>query len=344
MKKMKSSAGKDRNMSNDLIHEILVKIFLCLNVVDVAVASLVCKSWNKACREPCLWNKIDLSTLGSYCFSKPLNKVEAYRHSSLKMTQFLKHVLDLSNGNTICFIFNFYVYLTNEQFILVAQRTPKLKRVVLPETGDFSRGVEETVMRLWSCLESITITSAVSGYYILLAIGKYCNNITEMKFSQGCYFEEKHAVAMTKYTPKLKILSIRTVATSVKALVCVLRFLEHLEKVNICHSLILDTAYPGTVIVDISELRKRFPPSSVEKLLYCEKGSCLRCMNGRDTTPSRQPDGPYEDIWGEDEITSLAHLPQPSQASRRARLLPFVTRIIYNVSSLFEQQQLYHHS
>ncbi|ESW11957.1 hypothetical protein PHAVU_008G073500 [Phaseolus vulgaris] len=312
MKKMKSSAGNVRNTNNDLMHEILVKIFLCLNVVDVAVASLVCKSWNKASREPSLWNKIDLSTLGSYCFRKPLNKIEAYRHSSLKMTQFLKHVLDLSNGSTTCLIFNFYVYLTNEQFILVAQGTPKLKRVVLPETGDFSRGVVETVMSLWSCLESITITSGVSGYYTLLAIGKYCNNITEMKFSQGCYFEEKHAVAMAKHTPKLKILSIRTVATSVKALFCVLRFLEHLEKVNICHSLIMDTAYPGTVFVDIRELRRRFPASSVEKLLYCERGSCLRCINGRDTTPSRQPDGPYEDIWGEDEITSLAHLPQPS--------------------------------
>lgn len=121
MKKMKSSAGNVRNTNNDLMHEILVKIFLCLNVVDVAVASLVCKSWNKASREPSLWNKIDLSTLGSYCFRKPLNKIEAYRHSSLKMTQFLKHVLDLSNGSTTCLIFNFYVYLTNEQFILVAQ-------------------------------------------------------------------------------------------------------------------------------------------------------------------------------------------------------------------------------
>jgi len=119
---MEATDGNDRSTNNDLIHEILVKIFLCLNVVDVAVASLVCKSWNEACHEPSLWNKIDLSTLGSYCFSKPLNKVEAYRHSSLKMTQFLKHVFDLSGGNTTFLIFNFYVYLTNEQLILVAQR------------------------------------------------------------------------------------------------------------------------------------------------------------------------------------------------------------------------------
>jgi len=121
MENTKSAAEDDQKMNNGLIHDILVKILLCLNVVDVAVASLVCKSWNRACRDPSLWDKIDLSTFSSYCF-RPLNKVGAYRHSSLKMTQFLKHVLDLSNGNTTYLIFNFYVYLTNEQFIMVAQR------------------------------------------------------------------------------------------------------------------------------------------------------------------------------------------------------------------------------
>jgi len=102
----------------------------------------------------------------------------------------------------------------------------------------------------------------------------------------------------------------------------------------------MDTAYPGTVFVNIDELRDSLPPSSLEKLIYCNRGSCLRCLNGRDMTPSRQPDGPYEDIWGEDEIESLAHLPQPSEATRIAtrhtRVLPFMARNFYN-SHLFFQ-------
>ncbi|BAU03388.1 hypothetical protein VIGAN_UM094000 [Vigna angularis var. angularis] len=122
MENMESTFRKKQKVNNDLIYDILVKIFLSLNVVDVAVASLVCKSWNNACRDPSLWNKIDLSRLRSYCFNIPFNKVGAYRHSSLQMNQFLKHLLDLSNGNTTYIIFNFYVYLTNEQFIMVAQR------------------------------------------------------------------------------------------------------------------------------------------------------------------------------------------------------------------------------
>jgi len=205
-------------------------------------------------------------------------------------------------------------------------RTPNLKRLVLPETGDFSRDGVDTALSLWKGLESITVTSAVSSYYMILAIGKHCNNITEMKFSAG-NFEEKHAVAMAKYTPKLKKLSIRNLATSLKALWCVVSFLGDLEKVNISHCLIMDTAYPGTVFVGVSDLKKRLPPTGVEKLVYCEKGRCLRCVNGRDTTRSRQPDGPYEDIWGEDEIASLAHLPQPSEAqiaARHVRAIPIV--------------------
>ncbi|BAT83816.1 hypothetical protein VIGAN_04104200 [Vigna angularis var. angularis] len=324
MENMESTFRKKQKVNNDLIYDILVKIFLSLNVVDVAVASLVCKSWNNACRDPSLWNKIDLSRLRSYCFNIPFNKVGAYRHSSLQMNQFLKHLLDLSNGNTTYIIFNFYVYLTNEQFIMVAQRTPNLKRVVLPKTGDFLRAGVDTVLSLWRGLESITTTSAVSNYYMILAIGKHYNNITVLKFSDG-NFEEKHALAMTKYIPKLKILSIRHLIISWKALLCVLNFLEDLEKVNICNSLILDTAYPRA-FVEMSELKDLLPTSSMEKLIYCETGTCLRCMNGRDTTRSRQPDGPLEDIWGEDEIASLVHLPQPSEAERFAtrhvRVLP----------------------
>ncbi|WVZ05693.1 hypothetical protein V8G54_019039 [Vigna mungo] len=300
MENMESRVGNEQKVNNDLIYDILVKIFLSLNVVDVGVASLVCKSWNNACRDPSLWNKIDLSILHSYC-NRPFNKIGVYRrYSNLKrspflsyskMTLFLKHLLDLSNGNTTCIIFYFHVYLTYNQFMTVAERTPNLKRVVLPQTGDFLIREVDTVLSLWRGLESITIPSVMASDSMIRAIGN-CN-VTELKFSEG-EFKEKHAVALTKYAPKLKILSIRNLRTNLKALLRVLNFLEDLEKVNICHSLILDTAYPF-MSLEISHLRNILHTSSMEKLIYCEKGTCLRCMNGRDTTRSRQPGGPYED-------------------------------------------------
>ncbi|TKY65563.1 F-box/LRR-repeat protein [Spatholobus suberectus] len=122
---MENSNSASRTDWNDLSYEILVRIFMSLNVEDLAVASVVCKSWNRACRDPSLWRKLDLSQLSSYCFNIH-NKRRAWddKHSSPKMTQFLflKYVLSLSNGNTSCLVFDHYVYLRDEQFITAADR------------------------------------------------------------------------------------------------------------------------------------------------------------------------------------------------------------------------------
>ncbi|KAH1210003.1 hypothetical protein GmHk_15G044394 [Glycine max] len=63
----------------------------------------------------------------------------AYKRTSGKITQLLKYVLRLSNGNTYCLVFNYNVYLTDE--------TPNLKQLVLPRTCDFSREAEHMAMK-----------------------------------------------------------------------------------------------------------------------------------------------------------------------------------------------------
>ncbi|KAG4949828.1 hypothetical protein JHK84_043256 [Glycine max] len=134
---------------NDLLSiGILSIIFMCLNIADLAVASLVCKMWNKACHDPSLWCKIDLSKLNSSFFLNiPNNQPGAYKRTSGKITQLLKYVLSLSNGNTYCLVFNYNVYLTDEQFIIAIERTPNLKQLVLPRTCDFSREAEHMAMK-----------------------------------------------------------------------------------------------------------------------------------------------------------------------------------------------------
>uniref|UniRef100_K7K2Y5 F-box domain-containing protein n=2 Tax=Glycine max TaxID=3847 RepID=K7K2Y5_SOYBN len=286
-----------------------------LNVVDLAVASLVCKMWNKACHDPSLWRKIDLSELNnSYLFNIQNNKPGAYKHSRGKITQFLKYVLSLSNGNTNCLIFNYNVDLTDEQFIIAAERTPNLKRLVLPKTCVFSRKAVHTAMKSWGGLESITISFDDPNKYIFSAIAKYCKNITEMKFSHGCLlFEENYVKALLKCAPNLKALSIRCIMTSMGALCGVFTSFQHLEAVNICHSSIIDAPYSDFGVVDITYVQKHLPPSNYGKLIYCKEGSCLRCKNDRSIIPA----GIFqitsilihasEDLWREDEITSLAH-------------------------------------
>ncbi|KAG4946815.1 F-box/LRR-repeat protein At3g48880-like [Glycine soja] len=208
--------------------EILITIFMSVNIVDLAVASLVCKMWNTACRDPSLWGKIDLSTLNnSYFFNIPNNQPGAYKRTSGKITQFLK--------------------------------TPNLKQLVLPRKGDFSRKAVHMAMKSWGGLESINISSGVPTDYIFPAIHEYCKSVNGIKFH--CEFEEKHAEALIESTPNLKVFSIRSTVVSMKALRSVLTSVEHLEAVNIYHSFIMDMSHDEFSIFAIQDLRKYLPPS-----------------------------------------------------------------------------------
>lgn len=113
-----------RNYSNDdLCYEVLVRIFMVLNVVDVARVSLVCKSWYQASRDQTFWHKIDLTALSSNTFNIPMTLYTRMdRTLSTKVTQFLKYALSLSDGNTRCLIFNYYMYLTDVHLIFAATR------------------------------------------------------------------------------------------------------------------------------------------------------------------------------------------------------------------------------
>ncbi|RZB65507.1 hypothetical protein D0Y65_041533 [Glycine soja] len=148
-------------------------------------------------------------------------------------------------------------------------------------------------MKSWGGLESINISSGVPIDYIFPAIREYCKSVSGIKFH--CEFEEKHAEALIESTPNLKVFSIRSTVVSVKALRSVLTSLEHLESVNICHNFVMDFSHGG------------FSIFAVQEVIYCEEGSCLKCQYERSIAPGSFLYRALEDIWREDEITSLAH-------------------------------------
>ncbi|XP_061366568.1 F-box/LRR-repeat protein At3g48880-like [Gastrolobium bilobum] len=306
---MKGSNSAISNVNDILCYEVLIRIFMTLSITDLAVVSLVCKYWNQACRDPVLWKKLDLTQLSSHSFRVP-KLLDAWydRNSSTKMSQFLKYVLNLSDGNISCLIYNYYVYMRDEHLISAAERTPNLKRLVLPRSGQLSKTGIDIAMKFWGGLESLTITSMVKHADIFSAIGKYCKRITELKFT--CAFEDFHANYLIKCTPNLKFLSIRSVMVNKKGLCRVLQSLEHLEVVNICHSLIVERPNPRSrvVVYRIHDLRNHLDITCLRKLLFC-KGRCLRCKYiGRENNPTRlSPYGTFEGIWRDDEIPSLAH-------------------------------------
>jgi F-box/leucine-rich repeat protein 3 len=106
----------------DFHYEILISIFMKLNVVELCIASMVCRSWNEVCCSPSLWGKLDLTQLRSNAFNIPCN-FGAWKHdmnSINKLTKMLKYALSLSNYNTTCLVFNYFVYLTDSQLITIA--------------------------------------------------------------------------------------------------------------------------------------------------------------------------------------------------------------------------------
>lgn len=182
-------------------------------------------------------------------------------------------------------------------------RTPNLKRVVLPITGNISKIGIEIAMRSWGGIESITVTEMFNNANFLNAVGKYCKNIVSLKFT--CLFEQYHAEAIVNYTPNLRTLSIRHFLVSMRGLCHVLNSLEHLEVVNLCHCLITDLLEGSFQAYSIDDLRERVDFSC--ELIICKENSCLRCTNRLRNDRGRPSYENMEDIWREDEIESLAH-------------------------------------
>lgn len=182
-------------------------------------------------------------------------------------------------------------------------RTPNLKRLVLPFTGKLSNNAVDIAMKSWDSLESITITAMVKTSCIFSAISKYCMTIYELKFTN--YFGINDADLVVQYTPNLKLLSVRNIMVNLRALCNILNSLEKLEVVNICHGFIWDRVEGAVKAYTVRDLRNHLSLPCLRKLMFCNRRRCLRCINGND--PVRIPFGVFEDIWREDEISSLAH-------------------------------------
>jgi len=181
-------------------------------------------------------------------------------------------------------------------------RTPNLKKLVFLISGNISKIGLETAMRSWRGLESITISSMLHRIDFFEAIGKYCTNIVSLKITY-C-FELFEAEALVRYTPNLKVLSIRNMTIAMRGLCHALNNLEHLEVVNLCHSDILDTDNWNQVY-SIDDVLSRVN-ISCKLITTCQISTCNRCKNQCTRNPIRLPCEPSEDIWREDEIRSLS--------------------------------------
>lgn len=120
---MRNESSSDHSWNN-MDNDILVKIFMTLNVMDLITSvSQVCNSWRSACREPVLWKKLDLRMLKPIFVCNPPKPYPWSNRLSTKiLMSVLKRSLNLSRGNATFLIFNFFECIKEEHLIFTAKR------------------------------------------------------------------------------------------------------------------------------------------------------------------------------------------------------------------------------
>ena len=116
-KMLQESDPEDRDW-NSMDENILLKIFMSLNIVDLIVrVSGVCQSWRRVSQEPCLWKIIDTDKMMD-SFSEPNN----YDFLSLDVMQKLGSIFASSQGNVTSLLCSAYLYLDLSSWVLISER------------------------------------------------------------------------------------------------------------------------------------------------------------------------------------------------------------------------------
>ncbi|XP_028787384.1 F-box/LRR-repeat protein At3g48880-like [Neltuma alba] len=281
----------------DMSYDVLLRIFMTLDVVDFAVVSMVCTSWRDVCQDPSFWDGKELD-LGTWKDPRICNL-------SSRTISLLTSLLNLSCGRAHCLIFKFQQYFDDRDFINVAKRSRNLKRLVLPGwfTDLTKKGINQA-MEQWEALESITITNTFTAPFFLEAIGKYCRNFSELKLT--CHLTLKIARTLTKHVPKLKVLSLQSVRMNKNALVYLVRQLKELQVLNVTHGFIISGNRPDNTIVHpqhaVPILLQNIPRKPT--LMNC-KGHCLKCQEVFIWNMMNKWREPKELIWRNDVIPTF---------------------------------------
>ncbi|XP_024155850.1 F-box/LRR-repeat protein At3g48880-like [Rosa chinensis] len=154
----------------DLDKDILVRIFMTLNVVELICGASVSKSWREATSEPYLWEIVDLSKLEAKNFNRELGQ------SNQRVMDIVNSVFSLSGGTIFCLTFHFYAYITSQHLVCISERTRNLKRLVLPvwDNNILVNDFEEAAKN-WPYLESLTISGFVGTAAIVIKHGDDSN-------------------------------------------------------------------------------------------------------------------------------------------------------------------------
>ncbi|XP_020094256.1 F-box/LRR-repeat protein At3g48880 [Ananas comosus] len=291
----------------DMETDVLVKIFKQLNMIELGPVSQVCRSWCLACSDPLIWNALDFGLLKSNFIqtrASPYIWVDDW--SDRRLTQLLRVAMGISRGNVACMIFHFNLYMKDEHLTYISERSPHLKRLVMPAWNRITKNGICQAIRRWSELESMTMPTIAHPPYIMEEIGKNCKNFSELKIMGS--FDAQFATAIAAHLPNLKVLSLRCSRVAKEAILYLLNCLEHLEVLNIAHCMLFDgpMLHPGRR-QSLRELDHTVHEKAarLREFYHCQSLSCIACQRMIADEGLMRWYRYEECFWRQDEISSL---------------------------------------
>lgn len=294
----------------DMDTDILVKIFQSFDIFElISGFAHVCRGWRFAVCDTILWKKLDLSMMKSNFIKIPLEPSYVYvdAPSDKLLTKVLKISLNLSKGCISTLIFHFDLYISDNQLTYTAERTPNLKRLVMPAWNRIKHTGICKAISMWPQLESLTMPTISSPPYPMEQIARSCKNFTQLKIMGP--FDIYFASTLVSFLPNLKVLSIRCSTIWRDALIMILNEMKNLEVLNISHCLLLEKPPPApkTYAKKLDGLIME-KAARLKEFLFCIDDSCVMCQR------VRQDEGlvrwyKYEEgLWKTDEVKSFAIL------------------------------------
>ncbi|XP_072962522.1 F-box/LRR-repeat protein At3g48880-like isoform X2 [Typha angustifolia] len=290
----------------DMETDVLVKIFKELNMVELAPVSQVCRLWRLACSDPLIWNTLDLGLLKSnFIQTRASPYIWVADRSDKRLTRVLRVAMALSRGSVTSMIFHFNLYMKDEHLSYIAERSPHLKRLVMPAWNRITKNGICQAIRRWGELESMTMPTIAHPPYIMEEISRSCKNFSELKIMGT--FDVIFASTIAANLPKLKVLSLRCSRITKEALLCLLNCMDDLEVLNISHCLLLECLAPTGRKQVIRELDHTIleKASRLREFWHCQSSSCLMCQRMIIDEGLMRWYRYEEWFWRLDEVTSL---------------------------------------
>ncbi|KAI7743768.1 hypothetical protein M8C21_027286 [Ambrosia artemisiifolia] len=144
------------------------------------------------------WEDMDIDIL---CVAHGEPYVYVDGPSDKTLTRVLKISLNLSRGNISTLFFHYNLYVRDDHLTYIAERCPKLKRLVLPAWNRIKRSVICKAINMWRDLESLTMPSIANPLCIMEEISNNCMNFSELKIMGPCDMFFAHTLAKVPPPP-----------------------------------------------------------------------------------------------------------------------------------------------